>query len=144
MFACYTISSVLVRLRVGSASDRHGPHRIIPSALLVQASGVGLFALLARGESWILIATGLIAGAGHGILYPALSALCVERLGPAARGTALALVTSWIDLGSFAGSTLSGVLAQNLGYPLMFCAVALVVMTSGLVFPAVDRPATGP
>lgn len=144
MFACYTFSSVLIRLGMGSASDRHGPQRIIPSALLLQAGGIGLFALLGKGESWILVGTGLLAGAGHGILYPALSALAVQRLGAAVRGTALALITAWIDVGSFAGSVLSGVLAQNLGYPLMFCGVALIVMTSGLAFPAFDRRAIRP
>ena len=142
MFACYTVSSVLVRLKVHSA-DRRGPHGVILPALLLQAAGVAMFALLGRGESWIMVATGLFAGAGHGILYPALSALTVERLGPAIRGTALALVTAWIDLGSFAGSVLSGLLAQNFGYPLMFAAVGVLIMATGLLFPWADRPARG-
>lgn len=140
LFACYTLSSVLVRLKVHSA-ERRGPNRVIVPALLLQASGVAIFALLARGEGWIMIAAGLLAGAGHGILYPALSALTVERLGPALRGTALALVTAVIDVGSFSGSVLSGIVAQNVGYPLMFAAVGVLIMVTGLLFPRADRPA---
>ncbi|MEW6277788.1 MAG: MFS transporter [Candidatus Eremiobacterota bacterium] len=145
LFACYVASSVAVRLALGATVDRVGGARVIPAAMLVQAAGMGVFAALGSWETPVVVITGLVAGAGHGVLYPALSSLAVDRLGPSVRGTALALITAWIDLGSVLGAALPGVIAHHIGYPAMFLWLSVSVALVGLGFAPLDRrSATSP
>ena len=82
----------------------------------------------------MLVISGLGAGLGYGVVYPALNALAICRLSPAARGRGLSLVTASIDCGSTTGAALAGIVSHNMGYPAGFRAIAATVIVFALGF----------
>jgi MFS family permease len=145
MFACYTFASVVVRLTLTPLGDRTGPGPlIVPSLLLISAGIAGISRLDATG--WrglpLLLAGGILAGAGHGLLYPALAALFVQRLGAGAAGRAMSAMSACINLGGAMGASLSGLAAHVFGYPAMFLVVALSIGLVAGAFPLLEARAT--
>lgn len=136
-FTLYTCASVSVRLFAGRLADRWGAARVVAPALLCQAAGLALFSQ--HASSWgLLLGASLVGGAGHGLIYPALSSLSVQRVGPSRRGVGVSLFTAVIDIGVFAGATSSGVLAHHAGYPWTFLAVALAVAGAAALYPVLE------
>jgi len=80
-FLCITLpilrSAVLTRLLGVRLADRLGEERIIPYAMIL--TGLGLAGLVFLSGSLILVLAGLMAGCGHGFLYPALNALAIRN-----------------------------------------------------------------
>ncbi|HIB69698.1 MAG TPA: MFS transporter, partial [Phycisphaerales bacterium] len=135
LFACTTIASGASRILAGRMTDRLGPSRLVtPSLVLLAVGTAGLAEVNGVGPRYvipILVLSGLAAGLGYGVVYPALNALAICRLTPAARGRGLSLVTASIDSGSTAGAALTGLVSQQFGYPGGFQAIAgLVVILS--------------
>lgn len=130
MFACTAIASGVSRVYAGRLTDRLGPAKLVMPSLLMLALGcLGLSRLQAAGD-WLLpllIASGLAAGLGYGVIYPALNALALRRLVSAARGRGLSVVTAAIDSGSTVGASLAGLVSHNFGYSAGFTSIAAVV-----------------
>lgn len=142
MFACTTLASGASRVYAGRQTDRIGPGRlIVPALLLLSAGCYGLCRVADSGYLVVpvLIGSGLAAGMGYGVIYPALNALALKRLIPAARGRGLSVVTAAIDLGSTAGAGVAGVVSHNFGYPTGFFAISLLVLIIAGAFVLSER-----
>lgn len=137
-FTLYTAASVAVRLFAGRLADRLGPERIVAPALVCQAAGLALFSRL-HADGWLgfplLGLAALVGGTGHGLIYPALSSMAVQRLGASRRGVAISLFTAAVEFGAFAGATVAGVLADNAGYADTFLLVAAGVAVGAALHP---------
>ena len=137
-FTVYNVASISVRFFAGRSADRWGPARIVPPGLACQALGLALLSRL-QGEGWLgaplLWAAALAAGTGHGLIYPALSSLAVQKVGPTRRGVGTSLFMAAIDFGAFSGALLAGLLAQAAGYPDTFLAVAVAVALAAALQP---------
>ena len=140
-FTAYSVASVLVRLGAGARTDRLGPGRMVAPSLACHALGLAVFSRLGGGGPAglpVLLAAALLAGTGHGLLYPALSSLAVQRVGAAHRGLGVSLFTGAIEFGSFAGALTAGTLAHATGYPETFLAGALAVGAAAGLFPLLE------
>ena len=141
MFLLYTLCSVLVRLRVGHLSDRWHPKWIIvPSLTLLSAA----CALLGALKGWPLYPLFLLAGAGvgsaHGMIYPAISNLALQRANSSSNSAA-AVFTAAMDLGNLMGCAAAGWLAHYRGHSPVFLALSgiLALGASGVWWLEKDR-----
>lgn len=144
LFACTTLASGASRVFAGRLTDQLGPGKLVAPSLVLLAVGTSGLAWVPSVEARyvipVLVASGLGAGLGYGVVYPALNALAICRLSPAARGRGLSLVTASIDSGSTTGAALVGFVSQHLGYPNGFRAVAATVIVMAILFALVERP----
>ncbi|HET7853463.1 MAG TPA: MFS transporter [Candidatus Methylomirabilis sp.] len=117
-FVAYACAAVGVRFLGRRWADDWGRWQVVMPALLAKA--IGIFLLLWPGpfkaQFWI---GGLIGGA-HGLLYPTLIALIVDRVPAGGRGRVLGLFSGAIVLGSSLGPIVMGVVAERIGYQAMF------------------------
>lgn len=131
-FGCYSAAAVLSRVFVGRLAGRFGEIRIIPSALVF--SGVGFIILTQISSSLGLMGAGLIAGLGHGLLFPCLIALTIRPVAIANRGKVTGVITGGVDLGLFIGSLVMGQLGDHFGFHSIFIAATVTLFFGLLIF----------
>lgn len=143
LFACTTLASGASRVLAGKITDRLGPAKLVsPSLILLSLGTAGLAQVQgapAQSVIPVLVVSGLAAGLGYGVVYPALNALAICRLSPNARGRGLSLVTASIDSGSTSGAAVAGFVSQQFGYPNGFRAIAGLVMVLCVAFWLAER-----
>ena len=148
-YTAYSASAVAVRVFGGDLIDTRGRRAVIVPCMIVFAAAVCILALLAGAVGpgvrvpvlpFIFLA-GLLGGAAHGFLYPALSALLVDVTPEARRATAVGIFSAVCLLGNAIGAVVFGYIAHGAGYTPMWIALA-VVMSGGIV--ASYRLAPGP
>jgi MFS family permease len=130
----YSVAALGVRAAAGGLADSIGRRAVIIPALAIQAAATVLLAglvPLARGLSLpagpFLAFAGLLAGAAHGLLYPALTALVVDVTPPERRGRMVGVFMAFILLGQAGGAAGFGHLAHWVGYGPMFAILSLVL-----------------
>jgi len=129
-WAIYAVVVVLVRLFSGRLADRYGrPAAIIPGLLMASAS---LFVLTALHGYVLLVLSALLFAAAFGLVYPALMALTIDRVGAGSRGTAMATFSVSFDAGIGVGAIIGGQFAGALGYATMY-AIAGAAPLLGLI-----------
>jgi len=141
LLAVYALASGATRIYAAGLTDRLGPARVIGPSLVLQAGA--MFAISFLGpEGWrampLLLLAAFLGGTGHGMVYPALSALAVLRLGSRCAGTGMSVVAACADLGSSLGAFLAGLLVRHASYPAMFVTMGAAVAAAGLVFGSVE------
>jgi len=144
-FTLYNVASVSVRVFAGRMADRLGPQRIVAPALACQALGLAVFSQIqAEGWPglWLLGTAALLGGTGHGLIYPALSSLAVQRVGASRRGMGVSLFTAAVELGACLGAAAAGVLAHLTGYPQTFLALAAVTALAAGIHPGLEARQT--
>jgi MFS family permease len=123
-----------VRVTAGGLADTIGRRAVIIPAMAIQTGATVLLAglePLARGLGLpagpFLALSGLLAGAAHGLLYPALTALVVDVTPPERRGRVVGVFMAFILLGQAGGAAGFGHLAHLVGYGPMFAILSLVL-----------------
>ncbi len=129
-YLAYSVAAVLIRFVGGRLADRVGENRILPYALSVTASG--LFLLCLARSNLSLVAAGLLAGSGHGLLFPVLNTLAIRGEPSEIRGKVTGIFTGGIDAGAFIGSVMLGYVGEWFGFGVLF-AVAGGTLLSGLL-----------
>ena len=127
-FNAYVVLAILARLVGGSWSDRHGRLRVIVPSLVGQALALGALALLDAG--WQLLPAGALFGFSHGMYYPALQALTVERAPAARRARTVASFNFAFSGGIAASALLNGLVAERFGYPAVYLSCASAALVS--------------
>jgi len=137
-FLCYVVSSIGIRLGVGRMPDRIGHGKVsIPASL----SMVFALLVLSGASDWMTLAlAGLLFGASHGVTYPSLQAMVVGGIPARYRGRALGLYSGAFSAGSVVAAFAYGVVAEQLGYGMMFQVAAGIVALGTTVFLALGRP----
>ena len=142
MFAATTLASGASRVYAGKLTDKLGPTKMVGPSILLLAVGCFGLAQVASADHFalgILLGSGLAAGLGYGVIYPALNAVAIDRLDSATRGRGLAMVTASIDSGSFSGAAIAGFVSHKLGYPAAFEAIAVLLLLFLAGFAASER-----
>lgn len=134
-FGAYAATSVVIRLFGRRILDVLGPHRVSVPAFAVFAIGLGGLAFLPAPG--LLILCGIACGAGHGTLFPVLNALAIARAPAHLQGTVVSLHTAALDFGAVVGTPLCGLVAELLGWRVMFLLMG-VASLAGLVSMATD------
>jgi MFS family permease len=138
----YSGAALLVRATAGSLADTVGRRAVILPAMALQAAATLLLAglgVLARGAGLpagpFLALAGAVAGAAHGFLYPALTALVVDVTPTDRRGRMVGVFMAFILAGHAGGAVCFGELAHAVGYGPMFGVLAvLLLLTSALAW----------
>ncbi len=133
----YSLSAALLRVFFGWVPDRVGPKRALVPAMLAVALGMVLIARASTATE--LGVAGMLAGAGHGLAFPILVGLVLERTAEADRGIAMSLVTSIFDAGQLIGGPLFGAIIDSSGYGAAFGAAAAIAIAGLASFVPWDR-----
>ncbi len=129
-FAPYVVGAVFSRVALGGLADRRGR---APVSALALIGHVGAFALLAMARGPLhLVLVGVVYGVCHGLYYPAMQALVVERAG-GTRRTAVAAAVLAYGLGIVAAAWGLAPLARAAGYPTFYGVAAAVGAGSALL-----------
>jgi MFS family permease len=117
-FNGYVALAIFARLACGTWADRFGRVRIIVPAFAGQALALGALAFARAG--WQLVPIGALYGFAHGLYYPALMALTVERAPGAKRARAIASFNFAFSAGIAGSAVVNGFVAERFGYPAVY------------------------
>ena len=145
----YALSVIGTRTVGRKMLDRLPREWVSLCALVLMGAG-NLLIPAVPGEVGIVL-VGAAAGAGHGLLFPALSALVLDRVGEGSCAMAMAMFTAAFDMGLVTGAAAFGFVAERFGYAAMFVTAAAVVGAGTAAFFFLDpafrkaaRPAPAP
>ncbi len=124
LFVGYTVTVLIVRVGLGGLVDRFGRQQSALVALMLYAFVTAGAAALRPGGMFVL---GLGFGVAHGLVWPALSALAVERSARARAPSALARLYALFCSGAFVTVWVGGWLVGAVGYEVAFLATSLAV-----------------
>jgi MFS family permease len=136
-FALFALSSLGARPLAGNAYDRRGPAIVLVPAFLAVAAGLALLAV--GGGHGLFLLAGVLAGAGIGGTHTTLVARLIDRAPSGSRATSVAGFTASWELGVGAGSILTGRLADTVGFPVTFLAVAALSVLGLAILPWLRR-----
>lgn len=129
--ALYPAVWAVSQLVFGPLSDRVGRKPLIVAGLLLQALGVGGFAV---GGSYVgHLAAATLTGIGTGMVYPTLQVLVSDVAGPVWRASALGVYRFWRDLGYALGALGAGAIADAAGLRTAIGTVAVLVAGAAIV-----------
>jgi MFS family permease len=126
VFSVFAGTVVATRLVAGGLPDRIGAARCAVGAALIEA--IGLVLLGAADDLAVVIAGAIAMGAAFSLLFPSLSLVAVNRVGPEHRGRAMGTFTAAFDFGILVGSPLVGAAAAIAGYSAAFYVGALAAL----------------
>jgi MFS family permease len=131
-FICYSIAAVSVRIFAGDLSDSLGRKKVImPSMLLFSLSIIGI------GAVWNtvgLAAVGLVFGASHGFLYPAMISHVIDSQAFENRGKSMSIFSLSFNIGTTVSAFACGFLAYGFGYRAMFFMVGGTLLACFAIF----------
>jgi MFS family permease len=131
------ITIVAGRLLVGRALDAIGPRRVLVPCLAIPALGLLIFAF-AQGPITLAV-SGLVYGAGFGLMHPAFTSHVLAHVSPRRRGAAFGAMLAAFDTGIGLGASVLGLVIQMHGFRLAFVGAALLAALSVPYFHLVDR-----
>lgn len=129
LFIGYTVTALGVRLGLGTFIDRWGRRRTAFTALSLYALAV--LGAAAVPATWIFV-LGLGFGAAHGMAWPSLNALAVERAEPGRSGSALTRLHATFGVGAMSAVWGIGWLVGAVGYTVSFVIAAVFVAFGAL------------
>ena len=126
------ITLALSKPVMGRFSDRHGRRPQIFAGALIGAACIGSFSLF---KSFVpLLVLGMAFGMSLSIVTSATSAYIADLSRKEARGSAMGLFGSIMDIGHTTGPLISGVVATQFGYAKAFIGGSLVLAVFAGVF----------
>ncbi|PKK35801.1 MFS transporter [Siphonobacter sp. SORGH_AS_0500] len=111
-FMTYTVSSLLIRLVAGKASDRYGRVAVLRISVLIQVAAMAGLAF--ASTIYMVLAMAILFGIPWGLNIPALQAWTVDLSNPLHRGRAVATTYIALEVGIGIGALTSGWLHNNL------------------------------
>lgn len=128
------ITLALSKPVMGRFSDRRGRRPQIFLGALIGALCIGCFPLL---TSFVpLLALSIAFGLSLSIVTSATSAYIADLSSSGARGSAMGLLGSIMDIGHTTGPLVSGLVASHFGYPKSFLAASFVLIMFSFIFAA--------
>ena len=131
-FAAYSGIAIALRLFAASVPDRVGTMKVLYPAL--GSMTVGLVTLSLAHSAAAVVAAGLLCGAGHAYIFPIMLSMVVTTAPTEDRGSAVAIFTGLLDLGTLIGGPILGAAIRYGSYPIMFAATAVWTVVGSLVF----------
>lgn len=124
------LTAVLLRIYGGQKLRFWGsPKLLFPGFILLSLGG--LLTSLSY-DDWMLSFSGVVWGIGAGLLYPHLTALCVEGVHSKDKAKVLSLFASSVDLGFALGPLSFGWLSHFLGLRIAFFIFAIFILVFSL------------
>jgi MFS family permease len=126
VFSVFAATVVATRLVAGGLPDKIGAARCAVGAALTET--VGLILLGAADNLTVVIFGAIGMGAAFSLLFPSLSLVAINRVGPERRGVAMGTFTANFDLGMLVGSPAVGAAAALGGYSAAFYLAAVAAL----------------
>jgi MFS family permease len=114
---CFGGAFVLVRILFGHLPDRIGA---IPALVSMAVEAVGQYLLWTAASPEMALAGAFLTGLGCSLVFPAMGIEVVRRIPPHLRGTAMGGFAAFQDLAYGGTGPLTGLLADRLGYGVVF------------------------
>jgi MFS family permease len=131
-FSTYVAVAILERVLLGWLPDRVGRMKVLYPSLGVLVCG---FFVLAGAGSWVWVAiAGAFCGAGHGFIFPILTALLVDRAPETDRGSAMSFFTALFDVGTLIGGPVLGAIIDSAGWGPMYVAAGAALGVASVIF----------
>jgi MFS family permease len=145
----YAASAIAVRVVGGRLIDTAGRRAVIVPSMFVLAAASALLAgsgyaaehRMSVPALTVVVVTGLLCGAAHGFLYPALAALVADDAPVARRGAVIGVFSAIFLCGQAGGALVFGGLAEALGYAMAWTALTGLVVIGALVSTGLERSA---
>lgn len=131
-YIAYSAAAVMTRIFGSRTADRIGEEKIVPWAFII--SGLGYLLLARVRTNGQLLIAGLLAGCGHGMVFPCLNALALRNEPVHIRGKISGIFTGSIDGGLFIGSVMLGYIGEWYGFGPLFMTTFLVLIVGAGVF----------
>jgi len=122
-FTVASLTMIATRPIVGKLTDRFGVVKVIIPALLCNI--ISYYLLSVANDISIIILSGFISAFGSGACQPAIQALSMKCVPPEKRGSASCTNFIGMDFGTLAGVSIAGVIAERMGYSLMWCIMTI-------------------
>jgi DHA1 family multidrug resistance protein-like MFS transporter len=137
----YVLGQVIALPTAGNISDRFGRKPVLMVGFTIRLAGVLLFTI--SGDMLVLLLSGLVSGIGEGLTMTTCLALLTDIVPHAARGGAVGLYRTFMDIGGFLGPLVFMVAYDDYS-PLtpFYAAAGLCVINIVLSFFARTKPAT--
>ena len=143
-FACYTITAFVTRVLLRRLPEKIGVRNTVLTGMVTMIASVLCY--LPVHQPWQLAFPGILAGAAHALLFPAIVAGGGSAFPTRYRGLGITLTLGMFDLGGLIGAPLAGLLvetARYLGlpaYPSMFVTFAGLMSVMTLIFAITYSP----
>ena len=141
VFSVFAATVVATRLLAGGLPDRIGAARCAVGAALIEAAGLTLVGV--ADDLAVVIVGAIGMGAAFSLLFPSLSLVAINRVGPERRGKAMGTFTAAFDLGMLVGSPLVGAAAAVGGYSAAFYVAAIAALCCAALSAAMARQTEG-
>lgn len=142
-FWVYTIVAFVTRICIRRMPEKAG---IRPMILIgIGSLGTAMLCYLMVSTRWQLLVPAFFTGVAHAMLFPAIVAAGSTAFPTRFRGLGTTLMLSMVDVGSLIGNPTVGSileLGERLGlprYPVMFVAVACLLLGVGTLYAVVTR-----
>lgn len=131
-FTVYAIALLISRPYFGSLTDKKGTSfAVLPGIIFVILS----MSLIYFANSFVaFLIAGFIYGIGFGAIQPALQAMSVRNVNHSRRGAANATFFLGFDLGIGAGAIIWGIIAESLGYQIIYLLSIIPAVIGALVY----------
>ena len=139
-FIGFALVALSVRLGGGHLIDRFGVLRSSVIALILYSAVPPLLGFLGPTH---LFAVGSSMGLGHGIAYPAVTALGIARADAHSRGMVVSIVHGAFNGGHAFFAYLLGLLAATWSYDVAFCTAGAVTLGGALLLGVGSRTEPG-
>jgi MFS family permease len=145
----YAASAIAVRVVGGRLIDTAGRRAVIVPSMFILAAAAALLAAagycaghgLSVPALVVVVVTGVLCGAAHGFLYPALAALVADDAPVARRGAVIGIFSALFLCGQAGGAFAFGWFAHMLGYAAAWAALTALILVGSLVSTGLERPA---
>ena len=131
LFFTYACSALAVRVFSGRLADRFGYVAVAVPGMVV--FGVGHVLMAVAWASWVPFPAIAMTGIGFGVVFPALTALAVDRAPDEQRGQVLGVFLSFNDLGNAIAGPAVGAIADAAGFRWGYGVPAIVVAVGAWV-----------
>ena len=136
-FLTYGGAAIVVRIASSAGLDRLPQLPLI--VVSVAAFALGLVSLGLAASDLEMGGAAVLLGAGHGLLFPVLTALVVTRARDAERGSAMAVFTSLFDLAVLIAAPVTGAIIDWRGYSAAFASLGVFVAVGLVGYVVWDR-----
>ncbi|WP_051580735.1 MFS transporter [Pseudonocardia acaciae] len=127
----FAVAFLAVRAAGSPLIDRYGGAAVARVVLGFAAAGLALLAAVPTDPA-VLLGTAL-AGVGVGLMFPATTAMTLQRTHARAPGLAVGAMTSLWDVGVLVAGPAGGLVADHLGYRPAFALAAAVALAALLI-----------
>jgi predicted MFS family arabinose efflux permease len=139
-FIGFALVALTVRLAGGGLIDRFG---VLPSSVVAFCMYSTVPPMLGILGPDHLFAIGAMMGLGHGIAYPALTALAIERADASSRGMVVSIIHGAFNGGHAFFAYALGLIAASWSYNAAFWTAGAVTLSGALLL-SLNRPVKVP